>query len=65
MNKVEGYDAIKKIIGRTHKKLKAIKQNCDRDNPIDMDLMKTEKAMVYELIKEVINKVNRSESEDE
>lgn len=65
MNKIEGYDAIKKIISRTHKKLKAIKQNCDRDNPIDMDLMKTEKAMVYELIKEVINKVNRSESEDE
>lgn len=44
----KAYKEIKKLAIRTMKQLKELKKNSDRKNPIDMDMIKTTKAMFYE-----------------
>ena len=42
------YREIRKLAVRTYKQLKELKENSNRDNPVDMDMIKTTKAMFYE-----------------
>ena len=44
----KAYKELRKLALETHKQLKELKKNSDRDNPVDMDMIKTTKAMFYE-----------------
>lgn len=44
----KAYNEIRKLAIRTSKQLKELKKNSNRDNPVDMDMIKTTKAMFYE-----------------
>ena len=52
--KVLHYDRIVKIAKATRKELLALRKNCDRNNPIDMDQIKTCKAMFFEKIRKEV-----------
>ena len=45
---VEAYKEIRKLAVKTNKQLKELKKNSNRDNPVDMDMIKTTKAMFFE-----------------
>ena len=44
----KAYSEIRKLAVKTSKQLKELKKNSSRDNPVDMDMLKTTKAMFYE-----------------
>jgi hypothetical protein len=44
----EAYKEIRKLAVKTNKQLKELKKNSNRDNPVDMDMIKTTKAMFFE-----------------
>lgn len=44
----KAYKELRKLAIRTSKQLKGLKENSDCDNPVDMDMIKTTKAMFYE-----------------
>lgn len=48
------YDKIVKIAKATRKQLLELRKNCDRENPIDMDQVKTCKAMFFEKIRKEV-----------
>jgi hypothetical protein len=47
-NQAEAYKEIRKLAVKTNKQLKELKKNSNRDNPVDMDMIKTTKAMFFE-----------------
>ena len=51
------YREIRKLAVKTSKQLKELKKNSDRDNPVDMDMIKTTKAMFYEECVAILKKV--------
>jgi hypothetical protein len=52
----EAYKEIRKLAAKTNKQLKELKKNSSRDNPVDMDMIKTTKAMFYEECIEIFKK---------
>ena len=50
------YREIRKLAVKTSKQLKELKKNSDRDNPVDMDMIKTTKAMFYEECVSILKK---------
>lgn len=42
------YKELRELALETHRQLKELRKNSDRDNPLDMDMIKTTKAMFYE-----------------
>ena len=52
----EAYKEIRKLAVKTNKQLKELKKNSSRDNPVDMDMIKTTKAMFYEECIEIFKK---------
>lgn len=61
MSEDQAYKEIRKLAIKTNKKLKALKENTSRDNPTDMDIIKTTKAMFYEEAIEVLKKVKKGD----
>lgn len=51
LQKAEKYDKLREQYLKHRKKLIALRKNCDRDNPIDMDIVRTTKAMFYEIVR--------------
>jgi hypothetical protein len=47
---------IKKELVATKKQLTALTEGRDRDNPINIDMVKTAKSMSYERIREIMKK---------
>lgn len=47
-NESQSYREIRKLAVKTSKQLKELKKNSDRNNPVDIDMIKTTKAMFYE-----------------
>ena len=56
-NESQAYKEVRKLAIRTSKQLKELKNNSDRDNPVDMDMIKTTKAMFYEECVAILKKV--------
>lgn len=56
MGKDEAYDELRAEALRVNKQLKKLKQDTDRSNPVDIDMIKTTKAMFYEKAIEVFRK---------
>lgn len=54
------YKEIRKLALKTNKQLKELKKNSCRDNPVDMDMIKTTKAMFYEECIEIFKKYRDS-----
>lgn len=54
--KAEAYKEIRKLAVKTNKQLKELKKNSNRDNPVDMDMIKTTKAMFFEECIEIFKK---------
>lgn len=54
---INAFRKIKKITSQTNRQLKGIKKDCDRSNPVDMDIIKTTKAMYYEQVIEVLRSI--------
>jgi len=52
----QSYREIRKLAIKTSKQLKELKENSDRDNPVDMDMIKTTKAMFYEECVSILKK---------
>jgi hypothetical protein len=52
----EAYKEIRKLAVKTNKQLKELKKNSNRDNPVDMDMIKTTKAMFFEECIEIFKK---------
>ncbi len=52
----EAYKEIRKLAAKINKQLKELKKNSSRDNPVDMDMIKTTKAMFYEECIEIFKK---------
>ena len=52
----EAYKEIRKLAVKTNKQLKELKKNSSRDNPVDMDMIKTTKAMFFEECIEIFKK---------
>lgn len=52
----EAYKEIRKLAVKIDKQLKELKKNSNRDNPVDMDVLKTTKAMFYEECIEIFKK---------
>jgi len=44
----KAYREIRKLAIKTNKQIRELKKECDRDCPVDMDMLKTTKAMFYE-----------------
>lgn len=57
---VQAYKEIRKLALKTNKQLKELKKNSCRDNPVDMDMIKTTKAMFYEECIEIFKKYRNS-----
>jgi hypothetical protein len=57
---VQAYKEIRKLALKTNKQLKELKKNSCRDNPVDMDMIKTTKAMFYEECIEIFKKYRDS-----
>jgi len=55
-NQAEAYKEIRKLAVKTNKQLKELKKNSNRDNPVDMDVIKTTKAMFFEECIEIFKK---------
>lgn len=55
-NQAEAYKEIRKLAVKTNKQLKELKKNSNRDNPVDMDMIKTTKAMFFEECIEIFKK---------
>lgn len=53
---VEAYKEIRKLAVKTNRQLKELKKNSSRDNPVDMDMIKTTKAMFFEECIEIFKK---------
>lgn len=49
-------DRIKKELVQTKKQLNVLTEGRDRDNPINIDMLKTAKSMAYERIREILKK---------
>ena len=54
--KAEAYKEIRKLAVKTNKQLKELKKNSNRDNPVDMDMIKTTKAMFFEECVEIFKR---------
>jgi len=52
----KAYKEIRKLAVKTNRQLKELKKNSNRDNPVDMDMIKTTKAMFYEECIEIFKK---------
>lgn len=52
----EAYKEIRKLAVKIDKQLKELKKNSNRDNPVDMDVLKTTKAMFFEECIEIFKK---------
>lgn len=52
----EAYKEIRKLAVKTNKQLKELKKNSNRDNPVDVDMIKTTKAMFFEECIEIFKK---------
>ena len=55
-NQAEAYKEIRKLAVKTNKQLKELKKNSNRDNPVDIDMIKTTKAMFFEECIEIFKK---------
>ena len=55
-NQAEAYKEIRKLAVKTNKQLKELKKNSNRDNPVDMDVIKTTKAMFFEECVEIFKR---------
>ena len=53
---VEAYKEIRKLAVKTNRQLRELKKNSNRDNPVDMDMIKTTKAMFFEECIEIFKK---------
>ena len=60
--KCDTCNSIIKVIRKTRKEIKEMMDGRDFKNPVDIDMLKTKKAMAYEKIIELIP---REEEEDE
>ena len=58
-SKEDAYDELKHKMLVTRKKIKAQMENKDRSNPIDIDIVKSLKAMYYEQALEVFRKESK------
>lgn len=58
--KSKAYDDLLKVIKQTAKQLRELEKSTNRDNPVDVDILKTIKAMNYELVYEIVKKSERS-----
>jgi len=52
----EAYKEIRKLAAKIDKQLKELKKNSNRDNPVDMDVLKTTKTMFFEECIEIFKK---------
>jgi hypothetical protein len=52
----EAYKEIRKLAAKTNRQLKELKKNSSQDNPVDMDMIKTTKAMFFEECIEIFKK---------
>lgn len=59
-SEAQAYKEIRKLALKTNKQLKELKKNSCRDNPVDMDMIKTTKAMFYEECIEIFKKYRDS-----
>lgn len=55
-NEELAFRAIRKLAIKTNKQLKQLKKDTDRSNPVDVDILKTTKAMFYEQVIEIFKK---------
>ena len=55
-NQAEAYKEIRKLAVKTNKQLKELKKNSNRDNPVDVDMIKTTKAMFFEECVEIFKR---------
>lgn len=56
----KAYKEIRKLAIKTRKQIKELKANSNRDNPVDIDMIKTTKAMFYEECIEIFKKHNNN-----
>ncbi len=52
----KAYYELRKLALRTKRSIKELKEDCDLANPVDMDMLKTTKAMFYEEAIEIFKK---------
>jgi len=45
---VKAFKELRKLAIKASKQIKELKASSDRENPVDMDILKTTKAMFYE-----------------
>lgn len=50
-----------KLAKKTNKQVRELKRNSDKKNPVDMDVLKTTKAMFYEKAIEIFKKYKEEE----
>lgn len=54
-------DRVKKELVKTKKTTKALTEGRDVKNPINIDMLKTEKSMCYERIREIMKKSSEND----
>lgn len=52
--KLDRYKKIRKLARKTKKQLDELAKNTDRDNPVDVDIIQTYKAMFYVEVAEIL-----------
>lgn len=58
------YKEIRKLALKTNKQIKQLKKDTDRANPVDVDILKTTKAMFYERVIEIFKKYESKQEEN-
>ena len=60
-SETQAYKEIRKLAVKTSKQIRELKNNSNRDNPVDIDMIKTTKAMFYEECIEIFKKHNNNQ----
>lgn len=56
---LEAYNDLRALAIKTNRQIKELSNGCDNDNPIDVDMLKTTKAMFYEQAIEIFKKYSK------